>query len=300
MWEFAAQQKKFRIGKVEVGGRLGENPTVLIGSIFYQKQKILEFNDSDGSFNREECERIANVQDEFSDKTGLPCMLDVVLPSEKWIARVVDFVTSVTETPILLDAVSTSVRLAALDYMKKAGLSSRCVFNSFSPESKGAEFDKAKETGLEAALLLAYTRGDMTSKGRVASIRKLMLQTAEVGVTKTLADACVLDVPTLGTAFKTIFDVKSSLGIPAGCGAHNAIATWKGLRTKMGREAVEPCTAAADVLTIAAGADFILYGPIEGARYVFPAAAMVDAAFGQLLIEEGKVPASSHPIFKIA
>jgi tetrahydromethanopterin S-methyltransferase subunit H len=109
-----------------------------------------------------------------------------------------------------------------------------------------------------------------------------------------------LDVPTLGVAFKTIFDVKNELGIPAGCGAHNAIATWRGLKTKMGPEAFEPCTAVADALPIAAGADFVLYGPVEAAPYVFPAAAMVNAAFGQLMIEEGKIPPSSHPIFKIA
>jgi tetrahydromethanopterin S-methyltransferase subunit H len=300
MWEFAAKQRILRIGKVEVGGRPGENPTVLIGSIFYQKQKSLGFNDSDGSFNRAECEKLVKVQEEFSDKTGLPCMLDVVLPSEKWIARVVDFVASVTDAPILLDTVSTAARLAALDYMKEAGLRSRCVYNSFSPESKKVEFDKARETRLEAAILLAYNRRDMTSRGRITSIRQLQLQATENGVTKALADACVLDVPTLGIAFKTIFDVKNDLGIPAGCGAHNAIATWRGLKTKMGREAVEPCTAAADTLTIAAGADFVLYGPVEGAPYVFPAAAMVNAAFGQLLIEEGRIPPSSHPIFKIA
>jgi tetrahydromethanopterin S-methyltransferase subunit H len=118
MWEFAAQQRKLRIGKVEVGGRPGENPTVLIGSIFYRKQKCLGFNDADGSFDRRECEKLVKVQDGFSDKTGLPCMLDVVLSSEKWIARVVDFVASVTDVPILLDAVSTSVRLAVQNLRK--------------------------------------------------------------------------------------------------------------------------------------------------------------------------------------
>jgi tetrahydromethanopterin S-methyltransferase subunit H len=184
--------------------------------------------------------------------------------------------------------------------MEKAGLRGRCVYNSFSPESKEAEFERAKETGLEAAVLLAYDRRDMTSKGRLAAIRRLSLEATEHGVTKGLADACVLDVPTLGVAFKTIFDVKNELGIPAGCGAHNAIATWRGLKTKMGPAAFEPCTAVADALPIAAGADFVLYGPVEAAPYVFPAAAMVNAAFGQLMIEEGKIPPSSHPIFKIA
>jgi tetrahydromethanopterin S-methyltransferase subunit H len=101
-------------------------------------------------------------------------------------------------------------------------------------------------------------------------------------------------------AFKTIFDVKNELGYPAGCGAHNAINTWRGLKAKMGLEAYKPCSAVANALTLAAGADFVLYGPIEDAPFVFPAVAMVNAAFEQLMIERGKVPPLTHPIFRIA
>ncbi len=68
----------------------------------------------------------------------------------------------------------------------------------------------------------------------------------------------------------------------------------------MGVQAVKPCAAVANALTIAAGADWILYGPIEDAPYTFPAVAMVDAAFAQLLMEKGKLPPRNHPIFKIA
>jgi tetrahydromethanopterin S-methyltransferase subunit H len=300
MWWLTSQQRKFTIGKVAIGGRSGENPTVLIGSIFYYKQKRLNFNEDTGEFSRKECEKLIKHQEEFSDKTGLPCMLDVVLPSKKWINRIINYVTSITEVPVLLDAPSAQIGVAALDYAKEVGIQDRCVYNSLTPESKKTEYDKIKETRLKAALLLAYDTKDMTCKGRVNAIKKLLPQVIESRIEKILIDACVLDVPTLGSAFKAISDLKNELGYPAGCGAHNAIGTWKGLKTKMGLQAKKPCEAVANAITLAAGADFILYGPIENAAFVFPAVAMVNAAFAQLLIEKGTVPSPSHPIFKIA
>jgi tetrahydromethanopterin S-methyltransferase subunit H len=300
MWQHASEQKKFTVGKVRIGGTIGENPTVLIGSIFYYGQKNLNFREETGDFNRKKCERLIKLQEEFSDKTGLPCMFDVVFSSKKWINLIIDFITSVTDAPILLDAPSAEIRLAALDYARESGIQDRCVYNSLNPESKKAEYDKLKEVRLQAAVLLAYNTKDITSGGRVSSIKQLLPQAIESGIEKILMDACVLDVPTLGLAFKAIFDLKNELGYPAGCGAHNATETWRGLKTKMGSEAAKPCAAVANTLTIAAGADFILYGPVEDAPFVFPAVAMVNVAFAQLLIEKGELPLSTHPIFRIA
>lgn len=300
MWQLQSEQKRFTVGKVSIGGKPGENPTVLIGSIFYHKQRSLNFKEETGEFNRNEAEKLIKIQEEFSDKTGLPCMLDVVLPSKIWISRVLDFITSVTDMPLLLDAASAEIRVAALEYAKQMGILDNCVYNSLNPESKSIEFEKIKETGLRAAVLLAYNSKNMTAVGRVEAARHLVPLATQTGIEKIFIDACVLDVPTLGSAFKAIFDLKNEFGYPAGCGAHNAIGTWKGLKTKMGLQAVKPCAAVADSLTIAAGADFVLYGPVEDAPHVFPAVAMVDAAFAQLLIEKGKIPSPSHPIFKIA
>jgi tetrahydromethanopterin S-methyltransferase subunit H len=300
MWEMQSEQKKFTIGKVAIGGKPGENPTVLVGSIFYHMQRTLNFKEETGNFNRNEAEQLIKIQEEFSDKTGLPCMLDVVLPSKQWTSRVLDFITSVTDMPILLDAASAEIRVTALDYAKQAGILDNCVYNSLNPESRTVESEKIKETGLKAAVLLAYNTKNMMAVGRVEAAKQLVSLATQMGVEKILVDACVLDVPTLGSAFKAIFDLKKELGYPVGCGAHNAVATWKGLKTKMGLQAVKPCTAVANSLTVAAGADFILYGPVEDAPYVFPAVAMVDAAFAQLLLEKGIIPSSSHPIFKIA
>ena len=299
MKELQSEQRKYTIGNITVGGVPGKDTSVLVGSIFYHRQRSLKFKSETGEFRHSEAERLIKVSEEFSDKTGLPCMLDVILPSEKWVSQVLDFVASVTDMPILLDGGSAEIRIAALEYADQSGIKNKCVYNSLNPQSKEIEFAKIEEIGLEAAVLLAYNTKDMTLKGRIDAVKQLLPLATQSGVEKALIDTCVLDVPTLGSACKAISALKNELGYPTGCGAHNAIGTWKGLKTKMGRQAIKSCVAVASTLTIASGADYVLYGPIEYAPYAFPAVAMVNAAFAQLFIEDGDIPPKSHPIFKI-
>jgi len=50
MWTFGSEQKISQIGKVSVGGLPGQNPTVLIGSIFYAKHSII-IDEEKGDFD---------------------------------------------------------------------------------------------------------------------------------------------------------------------------------------------------------------------------------------------------------
>lgn len=299
MWEFQAEQKSFQIGKVKVGGIPGERPVVLVGSLFYHGHKIVQ-DEMAGTFDKKAAEELINLQDQFSDKTGNPCMIDLVGASPEAMVKELEFVASVTDTPIVIDSPAMDVRLAGLRYAQEAGLIDRIVYNSIIPETKSVELEKIKESKLESAILLAYNPTDFTSKGRNKTVNNLITTANNLGIKKPLIDTCVLDVPTLGVACKALFQAKNELGLPVGAGTHNAIGTWKGLKTKMGTQAVTPCSVSAAIMAAAVGADFILYGPIKDAQYFFPATALVDAAYGQLRMEKGKRPDIKHPLFRIA
>jgi tetrahydromethanopterin S-methyltransferase subunit H len=237
---------------------------------------------------------------EYSDKTGNPHMLDVVGATPEALIRFLDFVSGVTQAPILLDGVSTAVRVAALDHIKDSGLKDRIVYNSLSPEYKTEELEKIREVGMKSAILLAFNTKEFTSQGRVKAIRDLLPVASKAGIEKPLMDTAVIDIPSLGMACRAIQELKREFGLPVGSGAHNAIGTWRGLKKKMGTQATASSMAAACAMTVAAGANFVLYGPIESADQMFPAIAMVDAAYAQLAIEEGTMPDPKHPIFRIA
>lgn len=298
MFKLKTEQKRFNIGKVSVGGDPGKYPTVLIGTIFYHGQKLI-IDETSGEFDRKKAEELINRQEEFSDKTGNPCMLDIVGASTEALVKALDFAAATTDLPLLLDGISMNVRIGGLKYVKESGLINRVVYNSITPTHKKEELEAIIESGIKSAVLLALNIKDFTSRGRVQTIQELLLAVYNKVIKKPLLDLCVMEIPTLGVVCKAILDVKNQTGLPTGSGAHNAISTWRGLRTKMGKQAIKPCTATASAITVAMGADFVLYGPIEEADHVFPAIAMVDAAYGQIVLEQSQRLSPDHPRYRI-
>ena len=146
------------------------------------------------------------------------------------------------------------------------------------PESKPEEFEATKESGVESAVFLTYKKGLMTSKARVKAAKDLLPKVEEAGVTKPLLDTFVMDIPSLSMACRAMLDLKKEAGFPCGCGAHNAISTWPGLKKRMGAQAVKACTVTVNVTPIVLGADFILYGPIDNCKYVFPSVYAIDTS----------------------
>ncbi len=299
MFEFKSKQQVINIGGVKVGGIPGQNPTVLVGTIFYHGHKIFR-NEKTGEFDRKQAEEVIKSQEEMSDKTGNPCMLDVVGASPENMKKFMEFTASVTDIPILMDGPTTEAKKAGLKYATEVGLIDRVVYNSLIPEYKQEEIQNIKEAGLKSALLLAYNPREFTTIGRVKAIKTLLEVSREAGIDKPLIDTCVLDIPGLGMASRAAFELKNEFGLPVGCGAHNAVSLWKGLKTKFGKEAVKPAVASACVVAAAVGADFVLYGPAEDAKYVFPVIAMTDAAYGYLLFEKKVALDRKHPLYRIA
>ncbi len=296
--EFTAQQKTFDIGGTCVGGQPGIRPTVLIGSIFYHGHKIVTDEES-GEFQQDEAERLIRAQEDFSQRTGNPCMFDVVGATPEAIARHLEFVAGVTEAPLLIDGTTAEVRIAGLRYAAEAGLSERIVYNSIIPDVTDEELRAIEDAGVTAAILLTYYLLDFTAKGRVESVRQLLPRCRDAGVEKLMVDTCVLDLATFGQACSAIVDVKEEFGLPAGGGVHNAVALWKGLKKKMGRQAQTPCLASVSAAAVAIGADFTLFGPVEDAQYVFPAVAMIDTSHSQVMMEREQKPVEGHPRYRI-
>jgi tetrahydromethanopterin S-methyltransferase subunit H len=227
-------------------------------------------------------------------------MLDIVGSTPGAIKKFLAFAAEVAEVPVLIDSPMIEARVAGLEYAKETGIIDRVVYNSLILQHKQEELQKIKDTGLDSAILLAYDPKAFTTIGRIEAIRELLRVAHKIGINKPLIDTCVLDIPSLGMALRSLFDLKNELGLPTGCGAHNAVSTWRGLKGKMGKEAIKPVIASASAITAAVGADFVMYGPIEDSRYVFPAVAMTNAAFGFLLVEKKERLDRKHPLFRIA
>ncbi|KYH42713.1 MAG: tetrahydromethanopterin S-methyltransferase subunit H, partial [Candidatus Bathyarchaeota archaeon B63] len=197
VFRFGRKQVVFEIGGVKVGGEMGENPTVMIGSIFYKGDKTIE-DEAKGEFNREEAERLISKAEEISDRTGLPAMLDVICTNPENAERYLRFAADATEMPILIDSASDEAAVRALEVVDEIGIKERVVFNSINPETREPIYRKIEEVGLKSAVLLTYSvKAIVSSTERIKVLEALLPRVKAAGIEKMLIDTVVVDISTL-------------------------------------------------------------------------------------------------------
>ncbi|MEM3974421.1 MAG: tetrahydromethanopterin S-methyltransferase subunit H [Ignisphaera sp.] len=271
MFHYRTQQKVFEIGGIKVGGTAFENPPVLIGTIFYHGHKIVA-DAVQGVFDKSKAEELIKTVEELSSKTRIPAMIDIVADYPNAVVKYLEFVSNTTRMPISIDSPDINVMKAGFQYAKEAGFLERVVYNSLTAKSKDDEYRLLQEYGVKAAIALLYTDKIMDVEARIKNLEAILAKTSSYGIEKILVDTFVIDVPSLSAAMRTMIEVKSRYGLPVGSGAHNAVSTQrKAFKERFGAEGYKACEIASNIATLVIGADFLLYGPIESAKDVFPA-----------------------------
>lgn len=305
MFKFEKEQKVFEIGRVRIGGQPGQLPTVMIGSIFYYGDKLVE-DEKEGTFNREKAEDLVKKEEEIAARTGNPRIIDIVCSTPKAIEKYINFIADLTESPFLIDGTSADVRIAGVKHVGEVGLKDRAIYNTIAHRIKPEEIAAIKEADLKSAVILAFNPEKPTIEGRMEMLRgtprtKSLLEIArEAGVEKPLLDPAVLDLPEPGAIAKTIYLFKKEFGFPAGCGAHNAVDML------MRHKDLDPTlslvsSTVANIIPITMGANFLLYGPIARAPQAYPAVALADAYVAFSMRQEFQIRplTKEHPLFKV-
>lgn len=108
----------------------------------------------------------------------------------------------------------------------------------------------------------------------------------------------MLDIPSIWLAAEGTNLVKKEFGLPCGGALVNTVSEWNKVKT-LGKYAKKVCMTSAITAMQYAGANFILYGPIENVEVVFPAVAMSDAKIAyDSRIHGIKMRTRNHPLLK--
>jgi tetrahydromethanopterin S-methyltransferase subunit H len=300
VYSYKVEQRTLEIGTAKIGGNPGLVPTVMVGSIFYSKDKLVRDPQS-GDIDKTGTEDMLTQLADISERTGLPSVLDVVASSPIAMEKYLRYLADMTDMPLLIDGSgSLEVNIAGIEVAKDAGLLDRVALNSLTPDDDEEIYSKIEEVGLRNAVILTFSNEAMTSASKRVELAEQLYDRAKaVGVDNVMFDTGVVDLPTLGLACRALMMAKDKFGLPVGCGAHNAVAMWKGLVPKFGKDAKTPAFVGSNLMPIALGADFVLYGPIKHAQVVFPSVAMIDVALSGSLIEERIRPDRPHPRYLI-
>jgi len=298
--------KVFEISGMKIGGSLGELPTVLIGSLFYSRQ-IEVRNHQRGEFDRVRTAEIIREAKSLSERTGNPLVLDIMGYYPEAMKNYLRFIADVADCPILLDGSDTQTRLEGLEEAERLGIRSRLIYDAISPDTSDEELAALKDHRIESAVVMAYDKSDFTPEGRVRALKGekdkggLLRLVERADVARPLIDTVVLDVPSIILAGEAIRLVHETFGYPTGCSPANATYEWK--RSKMDstwKRGFDSCDASANVALQLMGANFLIYGPLKAAKYVFPACAMADAMIAYQARKHGIKPLTKdHPIYKI-
>jgi tetrahydromethanopterin S-methyltransferase subunit H len=304
IYRYQAEQTISTIGEVQLGGQPGELPTVLIGTIFYKGHKVIT-DPQNGIFDKPRTEALIIRQEELSDMTGTPHMFDIVGESARALIKELDFVASVTNVPLLIDGLNESIRIHAVRHAMETGLGDRVIYNSLGVSTKDSEMTELRESGIKAAIVLAYSLRHLRPQQKLELLLGKngdgLLHTAkQVGLEQLLIDPAVFDVPGVAFTAEAIHCIKQTTGLPAGCASANAIDEWTRVK-ELGSDAKKVCYPGISIITQLMGADFILYGPVERADVMFPACAMADAviAYHSMHIHKIHPKNKNHPLYRI-
>lgn len=299
-FRFKKDQFVAEIGNVKIGGQPGENPTVLLGTMFYNGHKIIEKRKG-ARFDRQRAEELINRQETLSDETGVPGMLDLVANFPEEIAAYIDFVADKTDMPFSTDIWTVEPKIAAAEHVAEVGLLDRYLYNSIAPWSKDLprEIKALKELGVKNALLVAFNPEDPTPAGRLKLLEDMLIPAAkEAGVKNILVDTSVLNIP--ATAFSILggLAVKEQYGYPVGCAPSNGTDMWKTPRERWEKKGFIGVDAGAHAIS-ALYNDLLLYGPIESASWMFPAIAAADSILATFAYDESEALPDSptHPLY---
>ncbi len=312
MFKFDKKQEVFEVGGVKVGGQPGEYPTVLIGTMFYNRHKIVT-NEDTGEFDKGAADSLWNDMQEMGDITGNPYINQIVGETPEAIKKFIDWFVEVDDkTPFLIDSSAGDVRSAAADYVTEIGVANRAIHNSINSSVHEDEIEAITRSGMDAAIVLAFNATDPSVKGKLEILEvggtgqdKGMLEIAkECGITKPLIDVAATPLGAgAGATIRAVTTVKGHLGLPVGAGYHNMASAWDWMKTfkKTHKDAYMPADIGTNLVAQIMGSNFQLFGPIENATTVFPATAMVDIILAETAKELGIAIADeeNHPISKL-
>jgi len=297
---FNSPQQVYKIGRVQIGGQPGETPTVLIGSIFWLGQKMVQ-DANKGVFDPKEAENIINKMQTLSDESGVPFILDVVGTTTEAFKKYVSFVADHTEAPFLTDAMSPKVRMESAQFVKEIGLQDKTIYNSIYKGVQEAELQKIKELGIKTSIVLADNPKDGSFQGKMAVLEEALDMAKRAGIEQVLIDCAIpAFAPDMGITVRAIPAIKEKFGYPTGLGTGNVVTTMGWVKAHVAKEFRKGTVTATNAIMQVQGANWLMFGPAEQSEYVFPAVAVVDTYISSAMADLDIKPLTEDaPIFRM-
>jgi len=301
MFQLHRPQRVCRIGQWKVGGQPGENPPLLISSMFHNGDKIL-ISRKERMFDRGKAREYVLRQEELSAQTGVPALVAMVATSLDEMKTYIDFFLGISDQPFGIDMWVEKTRLEAAEYIAQLGIQERVLYNSITPWDKDipGQVARLKELGIRHVVVQAFNQEDQTPKGRVSGLKKMLEIVGEDTFETILVDTAVMNLPS--TVFSCIACrlVKEEFGWPAGVASSNGTYMWKAAREMWGGEGFNAMNASGQAIAAFLWSDLLFSGPIVNIPKIIPAVTTASVMLATMAYEQtGRLPGDKdHPLYR--
>ena len=276
MLNFDVDQKVVKIGKVKIGGQPGENPPVMVATVFYANHAAL-LDEKTGKIDEKLAEQELNDYSEIISDTGMQGIVDVVGGYTKALVKQCEFVADIVDFPFLVDGLNDESRIPTMERLKEIGLLDRAILNSIDESTSEENLERLKNIGVKYAVLLTFGSRYIFPKQKLEFLKNTLIPKAKrANIDNFIVDTAVLDLASIGINAETVRMIKSELGVPVGYAPANAIYGWK-FGKKYGESSRCGAITSQMAYCVNAGGDFVLYGPIKFAKCVIPGISLIAA-----------------------
>lgn len=297
MFRYELKQRVCDIGGLKVGGQPGENPPLLIGSMF-QKGDVLLESRKERKFDKAGAKERIREMERSAQETGVPGIIAMVANTPDEMKTYIDFFASVTDMPFAIDIWMQKTRLAAAHYVAEQGIQDRLLYNSITPwdEDIEAQVAEIKQLGIKHVVVQVFDIEDKRSGGRVKSLKKMLPLVEKGNFDSILVDTSVMNLPTTSLSMVANHLIKKEFGLPVGFAPSNGTYMWRKSASEQDRDKFPAIDAGVHAIS-AVASDFLFYGPMTGTSRVFPAVAAASSMMAALAYEEsGFLPGGNHPL----
>ncbi|MFX0104247.1 MAG: hypothetical protein ACFE75_01995 [Candidatus Hodarchaeota archaeon] len=269
--------KYYSYGNIKLGRGNFNLPPILIGTIFYQNETIIDQKNTE-IFNVQKAKKRIQSQISLSEKYKIPNMVEISATEPNAMVKYLEFYLDNFEPPFVLGGNFES-RIAGIQYLKEQGIKpDQYIYNTISNLKNTKELEILRENKIKSIVVLILGSRNMTSTQRYAYLTEknqpnnvnIIDGLIEIGIEKIWIDGGVIDLESLAHILETQQLISTSLKLPVGTAPTLFLFQYSSPRLNI---KFHTRYRRASIMFITTWfSNFIFYGAIEDAKESFASA----------------------------
>ncbi|MFX0021616.1 MAG: hypothetical protein ACFE9S_04770 [Candidatus Hermodarchaeota archaeon] len=252
-------------------------PPILIGTIFYQNETIVDRKNPE-IFNTQKAIKRIEKHQSLSEKYRIPNMIEISAITPKSMVKYLEFYLDNFNPPFILGGNFES-RIAGIEYLNENGIKpEQYIYNTVSNLKNKTEVEILQKNKIKSVVILILGSENMTSTQRYSYLTEknqpnnvnLIEGLKEIGIQRIWIDGGVVNLESLAHILETQQMISKSMGYPVGTAPNLFLFQYSSPRlnvkfhTRYRRASI--------MFIVTWYSNFIFYGAIEDAQESFASA----------------------------